>query len=191
MKYSTKTGTLTELRTSCLVAGRKSATSAARAMGAKDLYATATADFKDKVGETLLINLPGAKAIRRVLLVGGLDESLSTTDFRKAVRAAADRLKTVPARDVLWSLTHARVTGEDAYWKTATALTALSTALYTFDLHKSKPAETPASPVNRIAVHADARTRALVARAVRHGQAAKAKSLNGPARGQGRPRERS
>lgn len=174
MKYSTKTGTLTELRTSCLVAGRKSATSAARAMGAKDLYATATADFKDKVGETLLINLPGAKAIRRVLLVGGLDESLSTTDFRKAVRAAADRLKTVPARDVLWSLTHARVTGEDAYWKTATALTALSTALYTFDLHKSKPAETPASPVNRIAVHADARTRALVARAVRHGQAAKA-----------------
>lgn len=173
MKYSTKTGTLTELHTDVLIAGRRTAESTARATGSKDLLTAAIADFKDKPGEVLLVNLPAKSGIRRLLVVGGMDGTLTESDFRKSARAAADRLKTLPAKSALWALTQARVTDRDAYWKASAALTALSTALYSFDLHKSQPPESPAPVLSRIDFHADARTKNQVARAVRHGQAAK------------------
>jgi hypothetical protein len=66
MKYSTKTGTLSELRTDVLIASRKTAESTARTMGSKDLLSAALTDFKDKPGEILLVNLPAKAAIRRL-----------------------------------------------------------------------------------------------------------------------------
>ncbi|MEZ5549852.1 MAG: leucyl aminopeptidase [Pseudomonadales bacterium] len=173
MKYSTKTGTLSELRTDVLIASRKTAESTARALGSRELLTAAITDFKDKPGEVLLVNLPAKSGVRRLLIAGGTDGTLSETDFRKALRTTAERLKTLPAKNALWALTLARVTGKDAYWKASTALTALSTALYAFDLHKSKPAETPATTITRVDFHADGRSKSQISRAVRHGQAAK------------------
>ena len=69
MKYSTKTGSLTELRTPCLVASLATATRVATSLGASDQFAAATIDFNDKPGQCLRVNLSSTQ-IRRLLVVG-------------------------------------------------------------------------------------------------------------------------
>ena len=169
MKYSTKTGSLTELRTPCLVASLATAKRVAAGLGAKDQFAAATADFSDKVGQCLRVHLADTQ-VRRLLVVGGADGDVSEADFRKLANAAASNLKSLKARSALWALGNTKVTGQDAYWKASCALFALSAAVYEFNRHKTTAATVE---LNRVQVHADHRTRAAVARAVRHGNALK------------------
>lgn len=179
---------MSEGRSGCLVASFNSAGKVATAVGAGEFYATATADFKDKLGQTLIVRLGPGRPIQRALVVGGLDKAVSAESFTRAVRTACHALKFVPAKNALWALSTTRVKDRDPYWKASTALSALSNTFYSFDQYKSRPAvhsstskasaptladKTPIT-INAISIHADERSRANVAKAVRHAQALKA-----------------
>ncbi len=79
----------------------------------------------------------------------------------------------MPARSALWALNHARIEGQDAYWKASAGIFAISTALYTFDEHKSARNDDGGITLRTVQIHADARSRSNVQRAVRHGNALK------------------
>jgi leucyl aminopeptidase len=170
MKYSTKTGSLADMRTPCLVASLATGSRVCTSLGQKAGFATATADFSDKVGQLLRVNLPTTSPVRRILIVGGADESMSPANFQKIVNAAARNLKTVKARSALWALGQSTVEGRDPYWKTSVALHALSTAIYSFDPHKTKTVDIQ---LRAAQIHCDARSRSAVQRAVRKGNALK------------------
>lgn len=170
MKYSTKTGSLTELRTPCLVASLTTARRVATGLGRGDQFAAATTDFSDKVGQSLQVNL-GNTSVKRLLVVGGADGDVTAADFRKLANGAARKLKTLKARSALWALGSTKVTGQDGYWKASCALQALSTAIYEFNAHKTTAATVQLTSVQ---LHTDQRARSATARAVRHGNALKA-----------------
>ncbi len=173
MKYSTKTGTLAELSTPCLITGLKTARRVARELGHEVVFTAATSDFKDSAGQVQVVGLPSSGPVRRILVTGGADDDLSAESYRKVIGAAATALKSVPAPSALWALNQARVDGQDAYWKASAGIFALSTALYAFDEHKSTRNDDAGITIRTVQVHADARTRSNVQRAVRHGNALK------------------
>ncbi|TNF90299.1 MAG: leucyl aminopeptidase, partial [Gammaproteobacteria bacterium] len=172
MKYSTTTSTLAEARTDCLIAGFGQSKRVASQQGAGRFFNAATTDFEDEAGKTLLVSLGTSSPIRRMLVVGGLKGTISAGDFNKAVKSAAKALSAAKAKSALWALNGVGVKGKDPYWKTMTSIGALNDTFYSFDAYRSAPA-TPAT-LKTVALHADARSRANVARAVRHGQAARA-----------------
>lgn len=180
MKYSTKTGSLAEVRSGCLVASLNAAKKVTDRTGAGTFYTAATSDFKDKIGQTLIVRLGSHSRIQRILIVGGLDEPVSAEAFARAVRAACQALKSVPTRNALWALSTTRVTDRDPYWKASTALSALSNTFYTFKRYMSSAADQGASAtkqaatITTIAIHAPGQTRTSVAKAVRQAQALKA-----------------
>ena len=172
MKYSTTTSILEESRTECLIGGLAQCERVASQQGAGRYFRAATSDFEDKAQQTLLVNLGTSAPIRKMLIVGGLKGSISDRDFTKAARSAATALKAAKARTALWALGSARVKGRDAYWKATTGLNAVSNVAYAFNSFKSNDAQ----PIRlkSVAVHADARSRASIARAVKYAQAAHA-----------------
>ena len=161
MKYSTKTGSLAEISTPCLVASLQTARRVARELGQRATLDVATTDFANKAGQVLSVALPASSAVRRLLIAGGADETLSPETYRKVVQAAARGLKGSRARSALWSLTQAKVTDRDSHWKAGLGLHALSTALYGFDVHKSTSNEDSAVQVRTVKIHTDARSRAM------------------------------
>lgn len=175
MKYSTTTSTLADARTDCLIAGFSVCERTASQIGAGQLFKTATQDFEDRSGATALVSLGSGSPIRRMLLVGGTKGTLSVADFGKAIRAAAKALAGIKARSALWALNGTQVQDREPYWRTAASIAALNDSLYTFNQYKTdKTDKTSAPTLKTIALHADGRSRANVARAVRHGQAARA-----------------
>lgn len=170
MKYSTTTSTLAEARTDCLIATFGQAKRAASQQGAGRFFNAATTDFDDKPGKTLLVSLGTSSPIRRMLVVGGLKGTVSPAEFNKAAKGAAKALAAAKARSALWALNGIGVKGRDPYWKTMTSISAMNDTFYAFNLYKSSPP--PAATLKTVALHADDRSRANVARAVRHGQAA-------------------
>ncbi|MDH3642935.1 MAG: hypothetical protein OES38_12615, partial [Gammaproteobacteria bacterium] len=173
MKYSTKTGSLGEFRTPCLVTSLQNARKVAREIGQKSMLDVATTDFSDKAGQTLSVALPAASPIRRLLIAGGADESLSADAYRKIVQATARGLKGLKARSAIWALTHAKVTDHDGHWKASLGLHALSTTLYAFNAHKSAGNGDSEIQLKTVQVYTDARSRSGVQRAVREGNALK------------------
>ena len=172
MKYSTTTSTLAEARTDCLIAGFSQCKRIASQRGAGRFFTAATTDFEDKAGKTLLVSLGTSSPIRRMLVIGGLKGNVSEREFNKAAKGAAKALSASKAKSALWALNGVGVKGRDPYWKTMTSIAALNDTFYTFNLYKSSSVTPPA--LKTVALHADARTRTNVARAVRHGQAARA-----------------
>ncbi len=172
MKYSTSTSTLTDARTDCLVGSFSQCQRVARARGAGRFFATACTDFEDKAGQLLLVNLGPSSPVKKLLVVGGLKGTVSPAEFAKAAKAAATRLGSAKARSALWTIGATGVRGRDPYWKAMTALGAVSSTIYSFDQYKSSG--TTPQTLKTVAMHADEKTRAKVARAVRHGQAARA-----------------
>ncbi|MFW6092498.1 MAG: leucyl aminopeptidase [Pseudomonadota bacterium] len=170
MKYTTKAGTLTQLKTPCLVTGFEQARKVARQQGQQAVFEAATEDFTDKPGKVTLVNLPRSSAVRRLLVAGGADGDVSVADFRKIADAAAKALKPLKITDALWALGATRVADRDLYWRISTGLAALANALYTFSEHKTGDDEGRIT-LRRVAVHADARGRATVQRAVREANA--------------------
>jgi leucyl aminopeptidase len=170
MKYSTTTSILAEARTDCLIAAYGQCKRTASQQGAGRFFNAATTDFDDKPGKTLLVSLGTSSPIRRMLVVGGLKGSVSASEFNKAVKSAAKALSAAKAKSALWALNGVGVKSKDPYWKTMVSIGALNDTFYSFNTYKSSPT-TPAT-LKTVALHADARTRVNVARAVRHGQAA-------------------
>ena len=169
MKYSTKIGSLTEQSTPCLVTSLKQARKAAAAARQGRLFDTAVADFSDKPGQTLLVNLPADARVRRVLVAGGADDEVSEADFRKISTAVARALRAIKAAGALWALTGTRVEGRDPYWRASTGLAALANALYQFNAHKT--GDEPELAPKRVQVLGDERSRAALQRAAKEANA--------------------
>ncbi len=173
MKYSTKTGTLAKLPTGALVAGLQTARQVARTMKQGALLEAATIDFTDNVGQTLIVRFPKSLSIKRIVVVGGADAEQSETQFRKMTSAAVATLKSVPTPNAIWTLTATKVRNRDSYWKAASALFELSTAIYEFNEHKSRDKVNNKLTLRILHMHAPARSRASVQRAVKFAQALK------------------
>ncbi len=170
MKYSTKTGSLASLSTPCLICGHKAALRVAGELGHRDLVRIATQDFTDKVGTNLLVQLPKASPIKRILVAGGADAGVDSANFRKIVRSSALQLANAELSSAVWALAGTQVKGHDVYRRAFVGLYELSLALYRFDQHKS--ASTPKHTA-RLQVHTDTRSKASVQKAVRENQALK------------------
>jgi len=170
MKYSTTTGKLTDARTDCLIVTLRTAHAVARTLRAGEFVDVASRDFVDKPGRTLLVTLPKATKIGRLLLVGTGDGALAAADYRKAIGALATALKTASIKDAVFALDDVAVTGYDDYQKVRVALALLSSQLYRFNAAKQQEEAQP-TQIQRVAVHSDARRRASTTRAVKHGQA--------------------
>jgi leucyl aminopeptidase len=173
MKYTTKIGTLTELKTPCLVSSRAQARRVAKAVGHGALVDAALQDFEDKPGRVLWIRLPAASPVARLLVAGGADDELSASDYRKICDATARALKTVKASTALWALGSATVEGQDPYWRFGAGLAALANALYAFAEHKTGNDGNGMS-LRTVQVHADARAKASAQRAVKEANALQA-----------------
>jgi leucyl aminopeptidase len=174
MKYATQTGPLHELKTPCLVSGLRQAQRVARQLGERTLFDAAVRDFKDQPGRTLLVQLSAASPIPRLLVAGGADGDLQPAQFRKIADAAARALRAVGAARAVWALGTAKVADRDLLWRVSTGLATLSQQLYAFTAHKSKVEDNATDLPATVAIHADDRSKATVARAVRHANALKA-----------------
>ncbi|MEQ8857730.1 MAG: leucyl aminopeptidase [Pseudomonadales bacterium] len=167
MKYSTKTGSLTDQTTPCLITSLAQARRVAAQQRQTALFDTATGDFADKAGKTLLVALPKDASVKRLLVAGGADQEVSPADYRKIVEAAARALRPLKVSSALWALTGTQVSDRDLYWRASMGLSALANALYQFSEHKTGDKETMALSVRTVQMLADARSRATVQRAVR------------------------
>ncbi|MEZ5558283.1 MAG: leucyl aminopeptidase [Pseudomonadales bacterium] len=165
MKYTTRTGTLSELATPCLVASLSEARKLARAADALKWFDAAIRDFTDQPGKVLLLALDGRSRIERLLIAGGADATVSETQYRKIVTTAARALKSVPVARAVWTLHATQVSDRDLAWRVSTGLAALASALYEFSEYKSGSTE-PGLKLRTVQVHADARNRTTVQRAV-------------------------
>jgi leucyl aminopeptidase len=173
MKYATKTGSLTELATPCLITSFKQARKVADKHGQTGLFDAAMAEFTDKPGKTAVVNLAAGTAARRLLIAGGSDDEVSADEFRKIAVAVARSVRPLKAASVLWALGSTRVRERDVYWRVSTGLSALANALYEFTAHKTaKDAAT--LTVRTVQVHADARSGSASRRAVREAAALQA-----------------
>jgi leucyl aminopeptidase len=96
-------------------------------------------DLSGKTGATLLLrNLPGVAA-ERVLLVGlGEHGEFAEAAFRDAVRAAAQALKELGAKDAAFFLVDVKVGSRALSWNLRHAVLGLREAFYRFDQMKSQ-----------------------------------------------------
>jgi leucyl aminopeptidase len=173
MKYSVKTGKLTDLKTPCLICSLAQAREVAGRYGQVELLDAALEDFADKPGKTRVVNLASSPEIARLLVAGGADGEPSAQDYRKAVDAAAKALKQIKVPSATWALGAASVKEQDAYWRMSAGLSALANALYSFGEHKSDN-EANGITVRAVAVHADASSRGAAQRAAAEANALQA-----------------
>jgi leucyl aminopeptidase len=174
MKYSTQTGSLSDLKTPCLISGLQQAGRLAGELRELALFQAAVRDFKDKVGQTLLIQFSAASPIARILVAGGADGELEPGQYRKVVGSAARALRSAPVKTAVWALGGSTVKDRDLRWRVDAGLTALATHLYVFTAHKTAADDNAQALPTGIAIHADERGKATVNRAVREANALKA-----------------
>jgi leucyl aminopeptidase len=102
-------------------------------------------DISGRSGSTLLLRaLPGVAA-ERVLLVGLGDKTLAEPAYRDAVRAAANALKELGAKDAALFLVDTKVGSRHLTWNVRHAVLGVRDAFYRFDQLKS--AKKNAAPV--------------------------------------------
>jgi len=174
MKYSIQTGSLSDIKTPCLISGLQQAQRLAKQLGELEGFQAAVRDFKDQPGRTLLVQLSAASPVERVLVVGGADGDLQPGQYRKVVDGAARALRTTSVKKAVWALGGSTVKDRDLHWRVNTGLTALSTQLYVFTAHKTATEDNGTALPAAIAVHTDERGKATVTRAVRDANALKA-----------------
>src|SRR5688572_21234580 len=98
----------------------------------------ALGDISGRTGSTLLLRgLPGVAA-ERVLLVGLGDKGLKEAAYRDALRAAANVLKGLGAKDAALFLVEAKVAGQPLTWNVRHAVLGLRDAFYRFDQLKTQ-----------------------------------------------------
>jgi len=95
-------------------------------------------DISGKTGSTLLLRaLPGVAA-ERVLLAGLGEKNTAEAAYRDAVRAAANALKELGAKDAALFLVNARVGARAASWNVRHAVLGVRDAFYRFDQLKTQ-----------------------------------------------------
>ena len=171
MKYATRIGSVTDVKTPCLVTGASQARRVARAQGELKLLDAALRDFRDQAGKVTVVQLAAGKPVERLLVAGGADADLDAATFQKITSMAAKALKTLPVPQAVWGLNSAKVKDRDLNWRASTGLSALANALYQFSEHKSKKAENGSLTLRSVQMLADDRGRATVQRAVRQANA--------------------
>jgi leucyl aminopeptidase len=134
-------------KTACIVVGVHPGgelTAAARRVdqASKGALKKALRDLSGKTGSTLLLHaLPGVAA-ERVLLVGLGEKSVAEPAYRDAVRAAANALKELDARDAALFLVDIKVNGtigsRPLSWNVRHAVLGLRDAFYRFDQLKTQ-----------------------------------------------------
>src|SRR5688572_8571332 len=148
VKFSIKTLSPETAKAGCVVVGvhqTNELTPAARRLdqASKGALKKALRDLSGKTGSTLLLRaLPGVAA-ERVLLVGLGEKSASESAYRDAVRAAANALKELDAKDAALFLVDMKVGSRPLGWNVRHAVLGIRDALYRFDQLKTqkKPAE--------------------------------------------------
>ncbi|HWM41434.1 MAG TPA: leucyl aminopeptidase [Burkholderiales bacterium] len=161
MEFSIKTLSPETAKTGCVVVGVHQGgelTAAARRVdqASKGALKKALRDLSGKTGSTLLLHsLPGVAA-ERVLLVGLGDKATAEPAYRDAVRAAANALKEVDAKDAALFLVDMKVNGagdmkvngagasRPLSWNVRHAVLGVRDAFYRFDqLKTQKKAQEP------------------------------------------------
>jgi leucyl aminopeptidase len=149
VKFSIKALSPETAKTGCVVVGvhqTSELTPAARRLdqAAKGALKKALRDLSGKTGSTLLLRaLPGVAA-ERVLLVGLGEKNTSESAYRDAVRAAANALKELDAKDAALFLVDMKVGARPLGWNVRHAVLGVRDALYRFDQLKTQ--KKPSAP---------------------------------------------
>jgi leucyl aminopeptidase len=151
MEFSIKSLSPESVKIGCVVLGihsNQELTPAAKRVdqAARGALRKALGDLSGKTGSTLLLRgLPGVAA-ERVLLVGlGERKDFSEAGFRDAVRAAANVLRELGAKDAALFLVDLKVAARAVSWNVRQAVLGVREAFYRFDQLKSqKKAAAPA-----------------------------------------------
>src|SRR2546421_3322626 len=144
MEFSIKTLSPETAKTGCVVLGiysEKELTPSARRVDQRSRGAlrAALADLPGKTGSTLLLRgLPNVAA-ERVLLVGlGARKEFGESAYRDAVRAAANALRELAAKDAALFLVDLKVNAQHISWNVRQAVLGVRDAFYRFDQLKSQ-----------------------------------------------------
>ena len=143
VEFSIKTLSPEAAKAGCVVVGvhpGNELTPAARRLdqASKGALKKALGDISGKTGSTLLLRgLPGVAA-ERVLLVGLGDKATAEPAYRDAVRAAANALKELGAKDAALFLVDMKVASRPVSWNVRHAVLGLRDAFYRFDQLKSQ-----------------------------------------------------
>ena len=167
MKYTTKTGTVPDIATDCLVVPRSKAHAVAERLGVEDQVLLALETTRNEVGEVTKLAIKGRPSR---LLVVGRSQAASVANFRKDMAAAAKALAALDVADATISIGDFAVHDMTHYEKVRVALAAVANAAYRFDVYKSKKPKP--GKLRRVGVVGG--NRAESRRAVRHAQALEA-----------------
>jgi len=149
MEFSIKTLSPETAKTGCVVLGvyaEKELTAPARRVDQRSRGAlkAALGDLSGKTGSTLLLRgLPNVAA-ERVLLVGlGAKNEFGEAAYRDAVRAAANALRELGAKDAALFLVDLKANGRPLSWNLRQAVLGVREAFYRFDELKQKKSPAP------------------------------------------------
>jgi leucyl aminopeptidase len=144
MEFSIKPLSPETAKAACVVVGiyaGKELTPAAKRIdqASRGALGKALGDISGKNGATLLLRgLPGVNA-ERVLLVGlGERSEFGEAKFRDAVRAAANALKDLDAKEAAFFLVDTKLDSRPVTWNVRHAVLGMQEALYRFDELKSQ-----------------------------------------------------
>jgi leucyl aminopeptidase len=151
MEFSIKTLSPEAAKTGCVVLGvysEKELSAPARRVDQRSRGALRAAlpDLSGKLGSTLLLRALPNVAAERVLLVGlGARKEFGEAAYRDAVRAAANALRELGAKDAALFLVDLKVNDRSLSWNLRQAVLGTRDAFYRFDQLKSqKKAAEPA-----------------------------------------------
>ncbi|MBV9190113.1 MAG: leucyl aminopeptidase [Betaproteobacteria bacterium] len=149
MEFSIKTLSPEAAKTGCVVLGvysEKELSAPAQRVDQKSNGALRAAlpDLSGKTGSTLLLRGLAHVAAERVLLVGlGAKKEFGEAAYRDAVRAAANALRELGARDAALFLVDLKVRSRSLSWNLRQAVLGIREAFYRFDELKQKKGPTP------------------------------------------------
>jgi leucyl aminopeptidase len=144
MEFSIKTLSPETAKTGCVVLGvysEKELTPPARRVDQRSRggLRAALADLSGKLGSTLLLRALPNVAAERVLLVGlGAKKEFGEAAYRDAVRAAANALRELGAKDAALFLADLKVGTQPISWNVRQAVLGVREAFYRFDQLKSQ-----------------------------------------------------
>src|SRR5436190_9250325 len=149
MEFSIKTLSPEAAKTGCVVLGvysEKELSAPAQRVDqrSKGALRAALPDLSGKTGSTLLLRALPHVAAERVLLVGlGAKKEFGETAYRDAVRAAANALRELGAKDAALFLVDLKVKSRSLSWNLRQAVLGIREAFYRFDELKQKKAPAP------------------------------------------------
>jgi leucyl aminopeptidase len=162
MEFSIKALSPESARTGCVVLGvhaGEALTPAAKRVdqASKGALKKALGDLGGRTGSTLLLRgLPGVAAERVLLVSLGEQKDYAEAAYRDAVRAAANALKELGARDAALYLADGKVASRPLAWNVRHAVLGMREAFYRFDELKTQK-KSPAPTLQQVVIPIAAR----------------------------------